>query len=154
MKDGRNECCQVSIGCIIILEYVLGVLGHVPKYLNHLTPGRIEVHDVKLKAYSDYTDWFWHCDAINWKYFLCYWPFVMGIHRWPVDSPHEVQRHGTLVFSLICTWTNGDLRRHRAHYGVPLMTFLYCSSSCALYTIITSHIYVYIYIYIYIYTSW
>ena len=25
----------------------------------------------------------------NWKLFLCYWPFVRGIHRWPVDSPHK-----------------------------------------------------------------
>ena len=42
-------------------------------------------------------------------------------HRW---IPHKGQWRGTLMFSLICVWTNGwvynrhtgDLRRHRTHY--------------------------------------
>ena len=61
--------------------------------------------------------------------FLRYWPFVRGIHRSPVDSPHKGQWRGALMFSLICAWTNGwasnkdagYLRRHRAHYDVPVM---------------------------------
>ena len=28
-----------------------------------------------------------HDDVIKWKHFLCYWPFVRGIHRSPVNSP-------------------------------------------------------------------
>ena len=36
-----------------------------------------------------------------------YWPFVRGIHRSPVNSPHRGQWRGALVFSLICAWTNG-----------------------------------------------
>ena len=28
-------------------------------------------------------------DIMAWIYFMDYWPFVMGIHRWPVDSPHK-----------------------------------------------------------------
>ena len=58
-----------------------------------------------------------------------YWPFVRGIHRSPVNSPHKGQWRGALMFSLICTringWVNndeaGDLRRHRAHYDVTVM---------------------------------
>ena len=50
----------------------------------------------------------------------------------PVNSPHKGQWRGALMFSLICTWINawvnnreaGDLRRHRAHYGVTMM-FIY-----------------------------
>ena len=63
-----------------------------------------------------------------------YWPFVRGIHRSPVNSPHKDQWLGALMFSLICAWINswvnnpdaGDLRRHRIHYGavVILMTSL------------------------------
>ena len=53
-----------------------------------------------------------------------YWPFVRGIHRPPVNSPHKGQRRGALMFSLICARINGlvnnreagDLRRHRVHY--------------------------------------
>ena len=32
-----------------------------------------------------------HDDVIQWKKFLRYWPFVRGIHRSPVDSPHKDQ---------------------------------------------------------------
>ena len=61
-----------------------------------------------------------------------YWPFVRGIHRSPVNSPHKGQLRGALMFSFICVWTNGwannrkagDLRGHRAHYGVIVMFYL------------------------------
>ena len=65
-----------------------------------------------------------------------YWPFVRGIRRLPMNSPHKGQWRGALMFSLICVWTNGwannrdagDLRRHRAHYDVLVM-WTSCSSS-------------------------
>ena len=67
--------------------------------------------------------------------FPCYWPFVRGIHRSQVNSPHKGQSHGALIFSLMCVWINGwvnnckagDLRRYRAHYDVSLMTERYTS---------------------------
>ena len=70
-----------------------------------------------------------HDDVIRWKRFPRYWPFVRGIHRSPVKSPHKGQWHGALMFSLIWAtindWVNngeaGDLRRHRAHYDVNVM---------------------------------
>ena len=70
-----------------------------------------------------------HDDVIKWKYFLRYWPFVRGIHRWPVNSPHKGQWRGALMCSLIYAringWVNnreaGALRRHRAHYDVSVM---------------------------------
>ena len=73
-----------------------------------------------------------HTDVIKWKHFPRYWPFVRGIHRSPVNSPHKGQWRGALVFSLICPWINacvnnreiGDLRRHRAHYDVIVMYYV------------------------------
>ena len=70
-----------------------------------------------------------HDDVIKWKHFPCYWPFVRGIHRSPVNSPHKGQWRGALVFSLICVWINGwvnngeaaDLRRYCANYDVIVM---------------------------------
>ena len=52
-----------------------------------------------------------------------------GIHRSPAESPHKGRWRGALIFSLICTWTNGgannrdtgDLRRHCTHYDVTIM---------------------------------
>ena len=67
-----------------------------------------------------------HDDDIKWKYFPRNWPFVWGIHRPLVNSPHKGQWRIALMFSLICVcindWVNnreaGDLRRHHAHYDV------------------------------------
>ena len=47
-----------------------------------------------------------HDDVINRKHFPCYWPFVCGIHRPPANSPHKGQWCGSLMFYLICAWTN------------------------------------------------
>ena len=82
-------------------------------------PGRTTKPD-QVKIYDD---------VIKWKHFPRYWPFVRGIHRSPVNSPHKGQWHGALMFSLICVWINvwvnnrevGDLRRYRAHYDVIVM---------------------------------
>ena len=37
-----------------------------------------------------------HDDVIKWKHFPRYWPFVRGIHRSPVNSPHKGKWRGTL----------------------------------------------------------
>ena len=73
-----------------------------------------------------------HDDVIKWKHFSRYWPFVRGIHRSPVNSPHKGQWRGALMFSLICVWINGgvnnhedgDLRRHRGHHDVNVMSHI------------------------------
>ena len=70
-----------------------------------------------------------HDDVIKWKHFPRNWPFMRGIHRSPVNSPHKGQWRGALMFSLICVringWVNnreaGDLRRYRSHYDVIVM---------------------------------
>ena len=67
--------------------------------------------------------------VIKWRHFPRYWPFVRGIHRSPMNSPHKGQWRGALMFSLICAWINrcvnnreaGYLTHYRAHYGVPVM---------------------------------
>ena len=74
-----------------------------------------------------------HDDAINWKHFPRYWPFVREINRLLVNSPHKGQWRGALMFSLICAWENGwanqkdagNLRRHRTHYDV-IVVWLTC----------------------------
>ena len=74
-----------------------------------------------------------HDDVIKWKHFPRNWPFVRGIHRSPVNSPHKGQWREALMFSLNCVWINGwvnnreagDLRRYRAHYDVIAMYHCY-----------------------------
>ena len=70
-----------------------------------------------------------HDDVIKWKQFPRYWPFVWGLHRSPVKSPHKGQWRGVLMFSLICAringWVNnceaGDLGRPPTHCDVIVM---------------------------------
>ena len=77
-----------------------------------------------------------HYDVIKWKHFPRYWPFVRGIYRSPVNSPHKGQWRGTLMFSLICAWINGwvnnreagDLRSYRAHYDVTVISKIFVPS--------------------------
>ena len=40
----------------------------------------------------------YHDDVMEWKYCPCYWPFVWGIHRSPMNSPHKGQWRGVDVF--------------------------------------------------------
>ena len=75
-----------------------------------------------------------HDDAIKWKHFPRYWPFVRGIHWSPVNSLHKGQWRRALMFSLICIWINcwvnnreaGDLRCYHTHYDVIVMQFFKC----------------------------
>ena len=39
-----------------------------------------------------------HDDIIKWKHLPRYWPFVCGIHRWPMNSPHKGQWCRALIF--------------------------------------------------------
>ena len=67
-----------------------------------------------------------------------YWPFVRGIHRSTVNSPHKGQWRGALMYSLIWVWINGlvnnveagVLRRHRVHYDVTVMSLLKIDVRC------------------------
>ena len=91
------------------------------KFCSH----RIACNGLTLKSNFH---WIWivvekHDDVIKWKHFPRNWPFVWGIHRSTVNSPHKGLWRGALMFSLICTWINawvnnreaGDWRRYRAH---------------------------------------
>ena len=84
---------------------------------------------IMVKPHENHCCFTGHDDVIKWKHFPRYWPFVRGIHRSPVNSPHKGQWCGALKFFLICAWIKrwvnnreaGDLRRHRAHYDVSVM---------------------------------
>ena len=88
----------------------------------------IHLHTGSVAA-DCFRSWSFHDDVIKWKHFPRYWPFVQGIHRSPVNSPHKGQWRGALMFSLMCAWINGwiinreagDLRHYCAHYDVIVM---------------------------------
>ena len=77
------------------------------------------------------TVWFYEChdDVIKWKHFSWIGPFVKGIHRSPVDSPHKASSAELWCFLWPAPekkgWANnrdvGDSRRHRANYDDTVM---------------------------------
>ena len=99
-----------DMGCLLCVETLIYIL---PQTLQWYVQYNVILHD----------------DVIKWNHFPCNWPFVRGIHRSPVNSPHKGQWRGALMFTLICVWINdwvnnpeaGDLRRYRAHYDVIVM---------------------------------
>ena len=71
-----------------------------------------------------------HDDVINWQHFPRYWPFVRGIHRSPVNSPHKCQWRGAVMSSLIYAWINSWLTMVRLVIWdaiAPTMTSLLCA---------------------------
>ena len=113
----QNLCCAIQVP-----ETRLSISWRV--HVRLLLVLYIVYHDDKLLLETRQ-----HDDVIKWKHFLRYWPFMRGIHRSPVNSPHKVKWRGALVSSLICVWINGwvnnreagDLRRHCGHYDVIVM---------------------------------
>ena len=62
-----------------------------------------QIHSVNTWTRAEcLTAFRYHDDVIKWKHFPRDWPFVRGIHRWPVNSPHKGQWRGALMFSFIC----------------------------------------------------
>ena len=126
---------NASIACVISM-----LRNHENTF--HVSLTHFGVKGVNLQLFMDFghSEWLtqWppacldivHDDVIKWKHLPRYWPFVRGIHRSTVNSSHQGQWRGALMFSLICAringWVNnreaGDLRRHRCHYDVIVMT--------------------------------
>ena len=105
----------------------------------HTTRNRplLITYNTKYKAnnvwnVSHYSDI--HDDVIKWKHFPGYRPFVRGIHRSSVTSPHKGQWCGALMFTLICpdkrlskqSWgwwfetLSHSLWRHRNESGIAM----------------------------------
>ena len=68
-------------------------------------PGTVSLHEAICLRHDDVT---------KWKHFPRYWPFVRGIHRSTVNSPHKGQWRGALVFFLICASINGCVNNSEA----------------------------------------
>ena len=116
------------------MKHVVSLDKKKPRYL---TSFYWDKHRVTLLVSSDNYNYdsnenLSHDYVIKWKRFPRYWPFVRGINRSPMNSPHKGQLRGALMFSLVCAWINGwinnreagDLRRYRAHYDVSVMFYI------------------------------
>ena len=94
-----NSHRKCDFWCCVFSRDYFGELGKV----SETTPRRILLGPVSSFPIVVIV---FHDDVIKCKHFPRHWPFVRGIHRWPVDSPQKDQWRGALVFSFICAWTN------------------------------------------------
>ena len=59
-------------------------------YMEHLDLSKGAVSTAPADGQASQTPcWRHYDDVIKWKHFPRYWPFVRGIDRWSVDSPHK-----------------------------------------------------------------
>ena len=142
-----NDWIPFLLRCISLLFTRRGCYGicryharscHITKQQVNTRTDRVALFPRAKKAFSDPMMNSIHDDVIKWKRFPRYWPFVRGIHRSPVNSPHKGQWRGDLMFYLICAWISGwvnnceagDLRRYRAHYDATVMLWGDMASLC------------------------
>ena len=52
------------------------------------TQGYISLYGFRRNSKAMEISFQCHDDVTKWKHFSRYWPFVRGIHRWTVNSPH------------------------------------------------------------------
>ena len=97
------QCIQRIIQCLFFVASVVRYwqISAIPFSVTSLEPYDCRsASEVKRKDMG-------HDDVIKWKHFPCYWPFVRGIHRSPVNSPRKGQWREALMFSLIYARING-----------------------------------------------
>ena len=94
--DGSFDACKLVVASIylfIMASSLLSVYSENSDLL--LTPCGCVI----LLGYMGYSvTSVYQDDVIKWKHFPRYWPFVWGIHRSPVNSPHKGQWRGALMF--------------------------------------------------------
>ena len=96
---------------------------------------------IKFKHKTIFRTNLWYCNKLEfpqvtwWRHqvetFSALLALCEGNHRSPVDSPRKGQLRGKLMLPLFfCTWTHiwannrdtGELRRHRTHYNVTVIS--------------------------------
>ena len=119
---------MILVCCLFVILKVLGeCMWFIHSYSSGLLILYLDNHIIRVITPLIAME---HDDVIKWKHFPRDWPFVRGIHRSPVISPHKGQWRGALMFSLICVSINesvnnreaGDLWRDRAHHDVIVMS--------------------------------
>ena len=121
VADDIDCTCLLEWKSWNILRYIC--LSWCYRFWKWWTQRYINIIDIHVHVIT------YHGDVIKWKHFPRNWPFLRGIHRSPVNSPHKGQWRGALMFTLICAringWVNtpeaGDLRRYRPNYDVIVM---------------------------------
>ena len=108
--ETRTTLCSEIVGILSMWDWNHPALLYIKIAL-------VTIRCIKLtylfcyQRYSNWMSWYsdnlLHDDVIKWKHFPRYRPFVRGIHRSPVNSPHKGQWRRALMFSLICVWING-----------------------------------------------
>ena len=114
-------CCHLRIKFV---EFSITIFGNICSNI-HI---RVRVDFVTTANTLGSNKWW----RLQMETFSASLAFVRGIHRSPVDSSHKGKWRGTLMYSLICAWTNGwtnkrdagDLRRDRTHYDVIVIKMI------------------------------
>ena len=79
-------------------HFICPICGNLYRKLSHMYMVLIDTDVMEVMWWTIRIYHVIHDDVIKWQHFPRYWPFVLGIHRSPVISPHKRQWRGALMF--------------------------------------------------------
>ena len=122
------------------LQFAIFIFDLIIRLLK-LARVRVYLHTINLSYHCPVTlgaehpmVWLWHGLVTWWRHqietFSALLAICAGNSLVTGESPHKGQWRGALIYPLIYAWMNdwvndreaGDLRRHRAHYDVTVMS--------------------------------
>ena len=135
---GRQDPGGSHVGPINFGIWIIPLEENVYNYTGITGFKTVAAHEFSVALPDNQKPRYWICisdrslshdDVTKWSHFPCYWPFVKGIHRLRVGSPHKGQSNGALMLFVICAWTNAwannlyayELRRLGTHYDINVM---------------------------------
>ena len=81
-----------------------GSMISTPRWIRRVSPFSFTTIGLTMEFLCSFLEsmhvWVLYDDVSKWKHFPRYWPFMWGIHRSPVNSPHKGQWRGALTFFL------------------------------------------------------
>ena len=95
-------------------------VNRMPENIYALKIGFVELRSTYACIWRIFVSWWRH----QMETFPRYWPFVRGIHCSLVNSPHNSQWRGVLIFLFnqgLIKWLSKQSRRHRDHHDVTVM---------------------------------
>ena len=99
MSNNFNYSCNLSVKICFVIPDVNSTWQGLITQDQSLSTIEVLTSDSNYGVFcTDGWTQHYHDDVIKWKHFPRHWPFVRGIHRSPVNSPHKGQWHGALMF--------------------------------------------------------
>ena len=98
-NDNNNNNNDIITIIIIMMMMILIIMMIIMIITTMMIIINTSLHSLRIRVLRIQAVVSMHDDVIKWERFPQYWPFVRGIHRSPMDSPHKGPVTWALKFS-------------------------------------------------------